>query len=109
MKYRADVHSLFYYPAREDAESAFNSLVAIGDAITKAKTADEARKRLKALLRHPQHKTTKEFIRRILPLHEDRMNRAIQTAIRRVFTSTHHYEAAITNRTNKARAKEKRP
>jgi hypothetical protein len=102
-KYRPDTLPLFYFKDRHEAESVFNSLVAIDDAINQAKTLKEIRKSLHALQQAAQPKPVKEFIRRLLPLHEDRMKRTIQTAIRRVFTATHHYEMAMIHRTKRAR------
>jgi hypothetical protein len=105
MKHRPDPLSLFYFRSREEAELAFNGLVAVDDAIQAAKTLKDARKRLSALQQGPQPKQIKEFITRLLPLHKDRMERTAQTAIRRVFTSTHHYQSALIHRTAKARPK----
>jgi hypothetical protein len=102
-KYRPDALSLFYFKDRHEAEAVFNSLIAIDDAIQSAKTLKEARKSLSALQQAAQQKPVKEFIGRLLLLPSDRMKRVVQTAIRRVFTSTHHYESGITNRTIKAR------
>jgi hypothetical protein len=105
-KYRPDALSLFYFKDRHEAESVFNALVAIDDAINQAKTLKGIRKSLHALQQAAQPKPVKEFIRRLLPLPEDRMKRTTQSAIRRVFTSTHHYRSALIHRTAKARAKE---
>ena len=102
-KFRPEPLSLFYFKTREEAESAFNSLVVIADTIRAAKHTEEARQRLKTLLRQPQPKVTKELIRRLLPLDKDRMERIAETGLRRVFTSTDHYTGALMNRTRKAR------
>jgi hypothetical protein len=102
-KFRPDTLSLFYFKDRQEAEIAFNALVAVADAITQAQGIKDARRQLSALQQAPQPKPVKEFIRRLLPLHKDRMERTAQAAIRRVFTSTHHYASGLTNRTAKAR------
>jgi len=104
-KFRPEPLSLFYFTNREEAERAFDALTTITDTIKAAKHTEDARKRLKALLRQPQHKTGKELIRRLLPFDADRMERIAQSALHRVFTSTNHYEGALTNRTRKARLK----
>lgn len=102
-KFRADALSLFYFKDREEAELAFNALVTLTDAIKAAKHTEQARKKLNALLQQPQPQVTKELIRRLLPLNSDRMERIAVSALRRVFTSTNHYEGALMNRTRKAR------
>jgi hypothetical protein len=103
MKYRPDALSLFYFKDRHEAEREFNALVAIDDAINQAKSLKEVRKSLSALQQAAQQKIVKEFIGRLLLLPSDRMKRVIQTAIRRVFTATHHYEMAMIHRTKRAR------
>jgi hypothetical protein len=106
-KYRPDPLLLFYLPTREESEIAFNALVAIDDAIKEAKSTRQARAKLRALLESPrQIEQTKKFIERIIELRKDRMERYAQSALRRVFTSTHHYQSALINRQRKARAKE---
>jgi hypothetical protein len=108
-KYRPDALSLFYFKDRHEADAVFNSLVAIDDAIQSAKTLKDARKRLNTLQQAPQPKLIKEFICRLLQLHQDRMKRTITTAIRRVFSSTHHYHSGMKNRTDKARKENSTP
>jgi hypothetical protein len=106
-KYRPDALSLFHFKDRHEAESVFNDLVAIDDAICKARNAGHRTKRLQALLASPLHDLSKEFVRRLLRLPSDRMKRTVQSAIRHTFTSTHHYCSALIHRTSKARAKER--
>jgi hypothetical protein len=102
-KFRPEPLSLFYFLNREEAESTFNALATICDTIKAAKHTEQARAKLKTLLRQPQLKVTKELIRRLLPLDKDRMERIAETGLRRVFTSTMHYDGALMNRTRKAR------
>jgi hypothetical protein len=106
-KFRPDTLSLFYFKDGHEADSLFNELVLIDDAICKAKNLKTAKVRLQALLEKPLHDLSKEFIRRLLRLHSDRLKRTSQAALRRTFTSTHHYKSALINRTSKARAKNK--
>jgi hypothetical protein len=103
-KYRSDALSLFYFKDRHEAEIVFNDLIRIDDAICKAKNLKAGRKRLEALLNTPLHEQSKEFVQRLLHLHSDRMKRTTAAAIRRVFSSTHHYDSALMNRCRKARA-----
>jgi len=102
-KFHPEPLSLFYFTDREEAEKAFNALVTITDTIKAAKRTEQAREKLKVLLKQPQSEVTKELVRRLLPLDKDRMERIAVSALRRIFTSTNHYEGAMTNRTRKAR------
>jgi hypothetical protein len=61
-KYRPDALSLFYFKDRHEAESVFDSLIAIDDAIQSAKILKDARKRLNALQQAAQPRPVKEFI-----------------------------------------------
>ena len=105
-KHRPDPSLLFYLPQRDGIEKAFDALVAVDDAIKAAKRTGQARKNLKALLESPQQtEQTKTFISRILDLEKDRMERYSQSALRRLFTYTAHYQSALTHRSTKARLK----
>jgi hypothetical protein len=103
MKYRPDTISLLYFKDREDADTAFSGFVLIDDAISLSGNVKDARRRLQALVTQPLHKIAKHFIRRLLPLQKDRMERASKSAIHRVFSSTNHYHSALSNQQKKAR------
>jgi hypothetical protein len=109
-KYRPDALSLFYFKDRHEADAVFNSLVAVDDAIKEAKDTRQARAKLRELLQSPsQIEQTRQFIERIIELSKDRMERYAQAALRRVFTSTHHYQSGMKNRTDKARKENSTP
>jgi hypothetical protein len=104
-KFRPDTLSLFYFKDSHEADRVFNELVAIDDAICKAKNVSHRTKRLEVLLTSPLHDISKEFVKRLLHLHADRLKRTTAAAIRRVFASTHHYRSGLIHRTAKARTK----
>jgi hypothetical protein len=103
--HRPDPLLLLYLPAQEDIEAAFDALVAVTDAISNTKGGHQAGKKLRALLDTDQPEQVKEFIRRILDLHKERMERYAQSARRRLFTQTEHYLSALNNRAQRARSK----
>jgi hypothetical protein len=100
----AEIYYLFGRVKKEEVETIFALLVNIEDAISKKTRKDLLQQALSALLAQPQPEVIEKFIKRLLQVEPRNAIYAAQVATQHVFTPTHHYNSALSNRQKKARA-----